>query len=395
MLHVAQISFFTDPAARPPEQLLAAWPSLVDVAEAACEAGVRVSVIQASSHSLTLARGGVSYYFLPFGRGLPSGAQDGAFAALLRELAPDVFHVHGLSFSRDVASLARWAPDAAIVVQDHANQPPRFWRRLQWRRRARVISGISFCSREQARPFSDAGLLPRHTRIYEIPESTSRFTPADREAARRAAHVEGEPLVLWVGHLDENKDPLTVLAGVSEAVGSLPGLQLYCCFGTAPLLHEVEHRIATDPALTGRVHLLGPVPHERVEQLMRAADIFVLGSHREGSGYSLIEALACGLPAVVTDIPSFRSLTGGGQVGKLWQRGNAHALAAALRSMAAAITSDTRAATRAHFERELSLQAVGSKLVAMYRDAAQRKRGRTDCSTLADGARVGASGGQM
>ena len=51
---------------------------------------------------------------------------------------------------------------------------------------------------------------------------------------------------------------------------------------------------------------------------MRAADLFVLGSHREGSGYSLIEALACGLPPIVTDIPSFRSLTGAGVVGALW-----------------------------------------------------------------------------
>ncbi|MDB6085908.1 MAG: glycosyl transferase, partial [Gammaproteobacteria bacterium] len=184
MLHVAQISFFSDPAGRPPEQLLAAWPSLVDVAEAAFEAGVRVSVIQASSHSLTLAREGVSYHFLPFGRGSRSRAQDGAFAALLRELAPDVFHVHGLSYPRDVLLLARLAPEAAIVGQDHADRPPRFWRRLHWRRCSRVISGISFCSREQAGPFAEAGLLSRQTRIYEIPESSSRFTPADREAAR-------------------------------------------------------------------------------------------------------------------------------------------------------------------------------------------------------------------
>ena len=128
MLHVAQISFFTDPGGRPPEQLLAAWPSLVDVAEAACEAGVRVSVLQASSHSLTLARSGVSYHFLPFGPGSPSSSQDGAYARLLRELAPDVVHVHGLSYPRDVLSLARLVPEAAVVVQDHADRPPRFWR---------------------------------------------------------------------------------------------------------------------------------------------------------------------------------------------------------------------------------------------------------------------------
>ena len=43
-LHAVQLSFFCDPAARPAAQLLAAWPTLVDVAEATARAGVAVSV---------------------------------------------------------------------------------------------------------------------------------------------------------------------------------------------------------------------------------------------------------------------------------------------------------------------------------------------------------------
>jgi glycosyltransferase involved in cell wall biosynthesis len=114
------------------------------------------------------------------------------------------------------------------------------------------------------------------------------------------------------------------------------------------------------------------VPHERIEQLMRAADLFVLGSHREGSGYSLIEALACGLPPVVTDIPSFRALTGGGAVGRLWPCGDAAALAEALQSLAGRTDPGMRAAVRAHFDRELSLEALGSKLANMYGDVVEQ-----------------------
>ena len=96
LLHVVQISFFSDPAGRLPEELLEAWPSLVDVADAACRAGIRVSVVQASSHSQRLERNGVRYYFLPFGAALPEIRQSAAFGELLRHLAPDVLHVHGL-----------------------------------------------------------------------------------------------------------------------------------------------------------------------------------------------------------------------------------------------------------------------------------------------------------
>jgi glycosyltransferase involved in cell wall biosynthesis len=105
---------------------------------------------------------------------------------------------------------------------------------------------------------------------------------------------------------------------------------------------------------------------------MRAADMFVLGSHREGSGYSLIEALACGLPPVVTDIPSFRALTGAGAVGRLWPCGDSQALSEALQVVAASADANTRSAVRRHFERELSFSALGAKLVTMYRDVSVR-----------------------
>ena len=372
-MNVVQISFFNDPAGRLPEELLVAWPSLVDVADAACQAGARVAVVQACAHSQHLERRDVRYYFMPFGHSSPASARNGALGELLRALAPDVCHVHGLGFHQDVLALAAMLPRIPIVLQDHANRPPRLWRRALWRRGLSVASGITFCSLEQARPFVDAGLIDSRTELYAIPESTCRFLPGDQAEARRATDLRGDPAVLWVGHLDVNKDPLTVLGGISEAARVLPGLQMYCCFGVAPLLREVQARIAQDPLLRERVHLLGRVPHERVQHLMRAADLFVLGSHREGSGFSLIEALACGLPPVVTDIPSFRSLTGAGAVGALWPCGDPRALCAALLSIAAHVSPAGRAAVRTHFEHELSFDALGSKLAAMYQDLIARK----------------------
>lgn len=370
--HVAQISFFTDPEGRPPAQLLHDWPSLVDVAEAASRANIRVSVIQACRISETVTRNDVSYYFLPFGCAAPRQQQTRAFGELIHRLRPDVCHVHGLGFPHDVLSLSAVVRARPIVLQDHADRPPRLWRRWSWRRAFSVASGMAFCALDQARPFARVGLIQAQTQLYEIPESTSRFAPADDDA-RCAMGLTGDPLILWVGHLDANKDPLTVLEGISAAVRVLPRLELWCCFGAAPLMREVQNRITTDPALRDRVHLLGQVPHQTVEQLMRAADLFVLGSHREGSGYSLIEALACGLPPVVTDIPSFRSLTGSGAVGALWPCGDARRLCEAVVAMTQRPKAPTRAAVRAHFDSELSIDALGRKLRSMYEDLLRRK----------------------
>jgi GT2 family glycosyltransferase len=282
-----------------------------------------------------------------------------------------VFHVQGLGFPADVMELAGIAPKVPILLQDHANRPPRIWRRHAWRRGLALASGITFCAKEQSKPFAAANLLGKKTEIFEIPESSSRFTPGSQTNARAKTRLTGDPCLLWVGHLDSNKDPMTVLDGVSDAARKLPGVQLWCCFGNAPLQAAVMRRIEKDPYLRGRVRLLGAMPHDNIETLMRAADFFVLGSHREGSGYALIEALACGLAPIVTDIPSFRALTGDGAVGRLWPCGNARRLSEAILSIASEPYATLRSSVRAHFDREISLDALGRKLVEAYQRLAR------------------------
>jgi glycosyltransferase involved in cell wall biosynthesis len=367
-MHVMQISFFVDEQQRSPAKLLEDWHSLEDIAMAVASTGARVTVVQASLSPGQVARNGVEYFFLKPERRHGRLADSAAFTSLLRARPPDVVHVHGLSFGRDVLALRAVAPNVPILLQDHADRAPPFWARSTWRRGAAAAAGISFCAREQSEPFVRAGLLPRDMAIFQIPESTSTFTPGEAAAARAATGLHGDPAVLWVGHLDRNKDPLTVLDGVASALRSLPELQLWCCFGAAPLLTTVQARLARDPLLRERVHLLGRVPHEQMELLMRAADLFVLGSHREGSSFSLIEALATGLTPVVTDIPSLRALTGGGAVGKLWPCGSSDALRSALRDAAVTLEPCTRAAVRRHFDANLSTIALGRGLAAAYRE---------------------------
>jgi glycosyltransferase involved in cell wall biosynthesis len=305
----------------------------------------------------------VRYHFFPRGPDAP---------ALIRSLEPDVIHVHGLHFPREVLRLSARLPSVPILQQDHATRPPRLWQRRLYRRAFAATAGVAFCARPQGRPFEEARLIDGATAIYAIPESTSRFMPGAQDEARARTGLEGHPCLLWVGHLSANKDPLTVLEGVSRAADTLPRLRLWCCFGDAPLAKAVAKRIEEDARLRRRVHLLGRRPHEEIESLMQAADVFVSGSHREGSGYALIEALACGLPPLVTDIPSFRALTGDGAVARLWWRGDPQSLAYELLGIAAELSPSRRAIVRAHFERELSSAALAQRLADTYCDLAGR-----------------------
>jgi len=99
------------------------------------------------------------------------------------------------------------------------------------------------------------------------------------------------------------------------------------------------------------------VPHARIETLLRAADLFVSGSRAEGSGYAALEALACGVTPVLTDIPAFRALTGNGRIGHLWPCGDSKRLADELFLAATGRASSQQ--VRAHFDATLSFEAVG------------------------------------
>jgi len=362
-LHIVQIGFHLDPRGREPAQLVEDWTTLVDVAEAAQQAGSRVSVVQACRRADMLIRNGVRYQFFAPGADVPE---------LIERLDPDVIHVHGLCFPREVLRLAARLPRVPILLQDHASRPPRLWQRPLHRRAFAAAAGVAFCAKAQSLPFEHARLIEGRTSIHVIAESTSRFRPGAQADARVRTGLSGSPCLLWVGHLDANKDPLTVLEGVSRATDALPGLSLWCCYGAAPLEKLVTQRIAEDARLRGRVHLLGRRPHAEIESLMQAADVFVSGSHREGSGYALLEALACGLPPLVTDIPSFRSLTGDGAVARLWWRGDPQSLADELLGIAAELGPARRAVVRSHFERELSFGALGRRLVEVYCELASR-----------------------
>lgn len=363
---VAHVSFNPRPPDDNPHRLLDTWWSLRDVAQAVARTGLRCSVFQTFGADESLQLDDVEYRFVRdrsarrwFARPLSAFLGPRRLLGALAAERPQVVHVHGLVFPLQIAQLCSRVPGAAVVVQDHASRPPQGWRRLVYRRALGRISGVAFTARQQALPFIENRVLRPDIPVFEIPEGTSRFSPGDVNAARSAMGLYGDPCLVWLGNLDRNKDPLTVLDALSGARGALPDPHLWCCFRAAPLLDQVRRRIERDPALAGRVHLLGAKPHDEVEQVLRGADFFIQGSHREGSGYALIEALACGTPGIVTDIPPFRCLTGDGRVAALSPPGDAQAMAAAIVTWSRQDRTAQRQAARAHFEQTLSLDAIG------------------------------------
>jgi glycosyltransferase involved in cell wall biosynthesis len=369
---VVQVGCIPDSRRRTGAELLRAWPTLPDVAGAAAAAGVDVAVVQAGWADETLEHGGVPIHFVAEPAGAPRRIADAAPLRLLRavrDLRPDVIHLQGLDFPLQTRLLC--ATGVPVLVQDHGSVPPPRPYRPGRRWGLSRIAGVAFTAREQAEPFRHAGLLRAETPVFEVLESSARLRPGDRTAARAAAGMDGAPCVLWIGRLMADKDPLTALDAFARAAERLPDARLWMAYGDAPLEAEVRARIAADPRLRERVHLLGRVPHARIPELCGAADVFLSCSRREGSGYAVLEALACGLPVLAADIPAIRRILRGGAVGGLVAPGDSAALAELLVDHAQRPAEAERRTIRAHFDRHLSFDAVERELRAAYEGVAR------------------------
>jgi glycosyltransferase involved in cell wall biosynthesis len=373
---VVQVNYAFDKQLTDPDQLLDRYFTLTGWSDALVRAGAGpVAVVQRFHRDVEVVRNGVDYVF-----------RREAIPAAVAARRPDVAHVNGLIFPVRTWRLRRaLGRAAAVVVQSHSDggaigREPAL--RLLGRAARGAVDAFLFAADQHAAAWRQAGLVGRDQPVYQVMPASSTLQPfdaalvrpIDRAAAREVSGVSGSPATLWVGRLNANKDPLTVLDAFERALPDLPDATLTMIFGTGELFEEVRARIARSPALSACVRLTGLVPRERMAAFYSAADLFVVGSHHEGSGYSLMEACACGALPVVTDIPTFRLMTGAGAVGALWTPGDAGGCARALTEVGRRDFDAERARLADHFTRELSWDAVGRRALAIYGEVVNSRR---------------------
>jgi glycosyltransferase involved in cell wall biosynthesis len=152
-------------------------------------------------------------------------------------------------------------------------------------------------------------------------------TVENRASVRRELGLSAtEQVAIWVGSLDERRDPFAVMRA-GEAAGTT-------------ILFVGQGKIEAATPKTRTLGQRGDVP-----RLLDAADVFVLMSRREGFSFALLEAMAHGLPSIVANIPENAEAVA--DAGILVPYGDAEAVAQALRRLAEDPKEHARLAHRA------------------------------------------------
>ena len=184
------------------------------------------------------------------------------------------------------------------------------------------------------------------------PEAATHFVPngvalpkapvtSTQRARARAALVEANAdlaadtetaVVVYTGRLDRRKGLLDAIDAWPDVLLQRPDARLWLV-GEGPD-RELLYRRISDLDLRGRVCL--PGAFDDIEDVLRAADVFLLPSHEEGMSLSLLEAMAAGLPLVASDIPGNQGLIEHRRHGLLTPPGDAPRLAESVLALLAA-----------------------------------------------------------
>jgi glycosyltransferase involved in cell wall biosynthesis len=250
-----------------------------------------------------------------------------AIARLHRSLRPDFVHWHAARAHALGAMASLLAPGPIRVLSRRVDFPVRRspGSKLLW---ALPIEGIAAISEGVKEALARSGVDPPRVRVVPSGIDLEPFeAPVDRAALRaRLGIATGEVLALQVAALAPHKSQTDLLRAASIACPRVPALRIWIA-GEGPLRAtlEEEHRAL---GLGTFVRFLGF--REDVNDLLAAADLFVVSSYLEGMGTSTLDAMAAGLPVVATRVGGIPEIVTEGETGLLVPARDPGALADAI-----------------------------------------------------------------
>jgi L-malate glycosyltransferase len=234
-------------------------------------------------------------------RGTPPGAAAHVrwIRGLLRELRPDVVHAHWLPGFACFAALAGARPLVAMAWGSDVLRARRLQtlaNRIAVRRAALAMAD----SRTLLARLVALGANPQACVLVSWGVDLRTFRPAaaeERAALRRELGLGDGPVVLSPRSLMPLYNPRTIVDAWAQIAEERPDVQLI-------LKHMGVVRSELGPLpFPDRVQMVGNVPYERMVAYYRVADVCVSIPSSDSAPRSVFEAMACGAPCVLSDLP--------------------------------------------------------------------------------------------
>jgi glycosyltransferase involved in cell wall biosynthesis len=232
-----------------------------------------------------------------------------AFRRVLLDLRPDVVHAHYLTRYAWAAAVAGIgplvvSPWGSDLLQVRASRlRTRLWNGFALRR----ADLVTISSQGMRAAAIAAGARPDRIRLVHHGVDTSMFTPGSAsEAFRARVGVSDAPVILsprTVTRLYHHDVVLDAVAELGRRVSPAPAMVVSTAGADGQTLAGLRDR-ATAAGMADRLRILeGLTPHE-LPDLYRVGDVVVSVPETDSFAVTLLEAMACARPVVVTDVPA-------------------------------------------------------------------------------------------
>ena len=255
---------------------------------------------------------------------------------LIRGVGPDVVHSHNLGALIYAAFATSFGRDRPILHGEHGTPDEGARSRMRHLQRrilfkaARKVHTVSQGLYEHfvRSGFDRSRLLPLINGV-----DTERFEPADKKAARMRLNLpEGAPVLLIVGRLIASKRHILLFDAFAQLTATHPDAVLLVLGDGGPD-REAIHEAAGMSHASDRIRMEGfkedPRPY------YHAADLLVAPSRVEGLSNAVLEAMACGLPALLADACGNRDVIEDGVDGMIRPLESSAELASSIRMLLA------------------------------------------------------------
>ncbi len=242
---------------------------------------------------------------------------------VIRETRPDLIHAGPIQTCAFLAVLSGFRPTLTMswgfdLMQDAERNG--WWR---WATRYTLRHSTYFTSDAQVtrRKAVEYGMDPERTVVFPWGVDLKHFRPMPTTVSRRRSTV------LFCNRAWEPRYGVDVLAKAFVGVARKRKDVSLLLLGGGSQAQAIR-QILMNGGVMERVHFGGQVSQTDLPRWYHRADLFISPAHVDGSSVSLMEALACGLPALVSDIPANQEWVKEGVNGWSFPDGDAQALAA-------------------------------------------------------------------
>lgn len=353
------LSYFKANPIQDPEQWIDQIPYYSGILEALAKNNEVIS-LEKIQFTGELTRNSVQYYF----KKDRSPRLKAVFSLneWVASLKPDIVLVHSFLYPLAIFHLKLLLKgNTRVLVQNHAEKPSKGLKKWAQRWVSTKVNGFLFASRELGYSWVHSGNIASKNQIWEVMEVSSPFFPMDKKESLEKTGMKGRLKFLWVGRLESNKDPITVVKGFLSYVSIHKEATLTMIYQTEELLGEILG-LLENSSQKDSVTLIGKVPYNELPVWYTSADIFISGSHYEGSGTAVAEAMSCGCMPVLTNIPPFRMLTNNERCGFLYHPGDPDNLTKVLVGLREEEIFFRKKLSLAYFQSHLSFQAIAERI---------------------------------